>query len=39
VTLAAAGGQADRAPLSAIVVSALDRVGNESARTGLQPLL
>jgi uncharacterized lipoprotein YddW (UPF0748 family) len=38
VALAAVRTPAGHWPLTGIVVSALDRVGNESARTGLQPL-
>jgi hypothetical protein len=38
MAIAAQKSPADRAPLTGIVVSALDRVGNESARTGLVPL-
>jgi hypothetical protein len=38
MAIAAQKSLTDRAPLTGIVVSALDRVGNESARTGLLPL-
>ena len=38
MTIAAVKAATDSAPLTAIVVSALDRVGNESPRVGLQPL-
>ncbi len=38
LVIAAQKSPTDRAPLTGIVVSALDRVGNESARTGWVPL-